>query len=97
MSVREVSHNLLEYMHMGSKRKTSPPDIITKKHIFMLEGMEITDTALALCSYLIFLGKAEAVVGLKSLYVVGQVGDGNGRVLPHSWSERKGKEGKEKE
>lgn len=48
----------------------------------------MSDTALVRCSYLVLLGKAEAVIGLESLYVVSQVSDGNGGVLPHSW-ERK--------
>lgn len=39
-------------------------------------------------TYLILLGKAEAVVGLQSLYVVGQFNDRNGRVLPHSWDRK---------
>lgn len=45
----------------------------------------MSDTALVRCSYLVLLGKAEAVIGLESLYVVSQVSDGNGGVLPHSW------------
>lgn len=58
--------------------------MVTMKHIYMLEREGITDAALVQCPYLILLGKAEAVVGLKSLYVVSQVGHRNGRVLPHS-------------
>lgn len=38
--------------------------------------------------YLILLGEAQAVVGLESLDVVGEVDDGDGRVLPHSWKGR---------
>lgn len=55
----------------------------------------MSDTALVRCSYLVLLGKAEAVIGLESLYVVSQVSDGNGGVLPHSW-ERKNRGGGEK-
>lgn len=58
--------------------------MITKKHIYMLEREGNTDTALVHGSYLILLGKAEAVIGFQSLYVVSQVNDRNGRVLPHS-------------
>lgn len=54
----------------------------------------MSDTALVRCSYLVLLGKAEAVIGLESLYVVSQVSDGNGGMLPHSW-ERKNR-GREK-
>lgn len=66
----------------------------------MLEKEGHTDTALVSGSNLILLGKAEAVVGLQSLYVVSQVNDRNGRVLPHSWERerkrRKRGENKEK-
>ncbi len=73
--------------------------MITKKHIYMLGRQGHTDTALVHGSYLILLGKPQAVVGLQSLYVVGQVNDRNGRVLPHSWEgkRRKSKRGEDKE
>lgn len=60
----------------------------------MLEREGHSDTALAVHgSYLILLGKAEAVIGLQSLYVVSQVNDRNRRVLPHPW-ERKSRKRK---
>lgn len=61
----------------------------------MLEREGNTDTALVHGSYLILLGKAEAIVGFQSLYVVSQVNDRNGWVLSHSW-ERKRRKYKEK-
>lgn len=45
----------------------------------------MVDTGSVQGSYLILLGKAEAIVSLQSLYVVSQVDDRNRRVLPHSW------------
>lgn len=63
----------------------------------MLEREGNTDTALVYSSYLILLGKAEAVVGFQSLYVVSQVDDRNGWVLPHSWERKRRKRGKYKE
>lgn len=75
-------------MHIGSERESSSE--ITKKHVYMPQRAAITDAALVHGSYLVLLGKPEAVVGLESLYVVGQVNDWNGRVLPHSWERRGG-------
>lgn len=42
-------------------------------------------------SYLILLRKAKAVIGLQSLYVIRQVGDSDGWVLPHSWDKKENK------
>lgn len=47
-------------------------------------------------SYLILLRKAKAVIGLQSLYVIRQVGDSDGWVLPHSWDKKKTRQGTEK-
>lgn len=63
----------------------------------MLERERDTSAELVHQSYLILLGKAEAVIGLQSLYVVSQVNDRNGRVLPHSWERKWRNRGKDKE
>lgn len=47
-------------------------------------------------SYLILLRKAKAVIGLQSLYVIRQVGNSDGWVLPHSWDKKKTRQGTEK-
>lgn len=36
-------------------------------------------------SHLVLLGELEAVVGFEALDVVGQVSDGDGRVVSHTW------------
>lgn len=36
-------------------------------------------------SHLILLGELEPIVGFEALNIVRQVGDGNGRVVSHTW------------
>lgn len=36
-------------------------------------------------SHLILLGELESIVGFEALNIVRQVGDGNGRVVSHTW------------
>lgn len=77
-------------MHMRSKRGKKGALLIIQGNPFIYLKEEESGK---LCSYLILLGEAEAVVGLKSLYVVSQVNDRNWWVFPHSWR----KEQREKE